>query len=327
MNLSGPKRYSPQKYCSDSSEEEEVKKEDPLVPFQDVSEDMKEPSGLSLLKIDESIHESIVKSSLKSSSKSEKSIPTIYPKKHKRKSISDPKLRKSSHRNTNHNESSNSLGKSSFLSKTIGNYLDNKSIRDTSNYGESNPSSHDNATGYDKSRAMARIDFARQLKSNSDRSSPYMGSIYSRQAQLISPLGGYPRAYPDSSKSSNKSLDRVSPNTHSDYSKRFINQGYTIAHSSKNDSNPTDHEISVQTALNNEGRDTILSPANNFRELRKRIHEENDFRSRRLPDKVLGPSLTMQLRPLPKSFKSSNLSSKQESALKNRLGFPLTPQM
>lgn len=165
---------------------------------------------------------------------------------------------------------------------------------------------------------MSNIDFARQLKTNSDRSSPYLGSIYSRQAKLMSPAG-YVKPYQQSSKSSNKSIENYSQN-HSDNSRRLVAQGYTIAHS-KNESNPTDHEVSVHT----HHEDGVKSPGNNFRELRKRIHEGNDFMNSSIHKKVLGPSI--QPRPLPKSFKSSNLSTTKEKALKNRMGFGMTPQL
>ncbi|CAI2360515.1 unnamed protein product [Moneuplotes crassus] len=319
--------YDPNQFQIDSESSEEEKNIEPLVPYKEDEEEPDNQASVNLLKVDDSVKESLVKSSLKSSSKSEKNLPIIYPKKHHRKSISNQDVNASKHQERSQKESSISHEKSSLISRTIGNYLDNKSIRNTSNFGESNPGSYEDSK-YDKKKVASNIDFARQLRTNSDRSSPYMGSIYSRQAKLMSPQGGYPRPYQDSSnKSSSKSIERVSQNPHSDHSMRFVNQGYNITHSNKNESNPTDHDASVHTAHNNEGRDAIMSPATNFRQLRRKIHEENDFISKGFPQKMFGPSSGMRLRPIPKSFKSSNLSKDREKARKNELGFPLTPQL
>ena len=162
-----------------------------------------------------------------------------------------------------------------MISKMMGNYLES-THKNTSNYGDSNLGSKDkDERSILKMKLMSRIDFANKNQAISDTSSPHLRSVYSRQAQLVSP-GGYKKYYQQPSHSSNKSIGQISGGQHSDATKRFIAQGLSITHS-KHDSANTEHELSIYTNVNKEDKlDGIKSPSNKFREIRKQIQHNNN---------------------------------------------------
>lgn len=162
-----------------------------------------------------------------------------------------------------------------------------------------------------KQRLINRIDFANKNMTNSDRSkSPHLQSVYSRQAQILSP-GGHYKSHYGLSYSSNKSVSQLSSKD-VDGHRRFVAQGLMITNSRK-ESGLTDKDSGV---LENEEAMITLSksPAIKYKQIRDRLHKnqhnyQNDSRNGS-QDKNL-----IQIRPIPKSFKSSFLPQPAQTHL------------
>ena len=152
-----------------------------------------------------------------------------------------------------------------------------------------------------KQRLISRIDFANRNMTNSDRSrSPHLKSVYSRQAQILSP-GGQNKSYYGLSYSSNKSVSQLS-SKEVDGHRRFISQGLMIANSRK-DSGLSDQDSSIQNP--EQIISLTKSPAIRYKQIRDMLHRnQNKYQH---DSQNQSQAALVGIRPIPKSFKSSFL--------------------
>lgn len=193
----------------------------------------------------------------------------------------------------------------------------NSSLKNTSYYNDSNIGSNED----NKLRIISNLDFQMRNKTISDKSSPHLKSVYSRQAHLVSP-NGVRQVYQQSSESSNKSVGQLSQQQYSDYSRRLVAQGLAITHSKNNDSNNTEHDLSAHTNLRDEEAvDDATSPSKKFRHLRQQIqnNQSSNYIAKIVPRNIINTATLANLKPVPKSFKSSMLPKDKNTTF--------TPQM